>query len=266
MLVLLLLLIGAAWAHVPRRGERVTVCAVDAHRRFETATMDGAAAVDYVRMMPGTCWGACPCPARETAACALGLLRDDGGAVTLLALTNSTTVVETRIVLHRADGPAEFDARAVPLEPSDRRATLEVRDVRFGLCRAERDLSLPAGGPCTHENVLTWDGASCPDGRGVVRCLGARLQCVVPPAPRAVPCAADERLGRACTRTAGACVEEGVYVCANGRVVCDAREPIPETCASLRYACGVYMTACGETIDCGSCLPGQRCYEGHCFS
>lgn len=266
MLVFLLLLLGAAVAHIPQRGERVTVCAIDAHRRAETVTMDGAAAVDYVRMMPGSCWGPCPCPPRETGACVLGLLREDGGVVTLLALTNSTTVVETRVVLHRPDGDAVFAERAIPLAPEDllRRATLEVRDVRFGPCRAERDLSVPDDGPCAPANFAAWDDAACPDGRRV-RCHRTRLQCAVPFAPRALPCPPDARLGTPCSRQAGTCVEEGAYVCASGRVVCDARVPILETCASLRYECGSYMGPCGEILECGACAPGQRCYEGHCF-
>ena len=248
MLALLFLLAGLAVAHLPQRGERVTVCALDARRRAETITMDGAAAIDYVRMMPGTCWGACPCPARESGACALVLRRDPPA---LFALTNSTTVVETRV---RWDGGVSEDP-VVPLEgsaPSD--AVLEVHDARFGACRAELQSCDPQ-----------WNGAPCPHELGVVRCLENGLECVTPLAVRALPCSDDARLGQSCSHQAGTCLEEGSYVCVDGEVVCDAREPILETCEALRYECGVYMGPCGEMLECGRCAPGRRCYEGHCF-
>lgn len=66
-----------------------------------------------------------------------------------------------------------------------------------------------------------------------------------------IMCADDCHLtGRTCV------VSDGVGTCTG--------DCIPRTCKSIGYDCQTVNDWCGDTIDCGECLPGSECTFGKC--
>lgn len=220
-------------------------------------------AIEYLRVAPASCLGPCPCPEGARARCAIGFSMVSESVAQVVALFNSTSVIEARL---SSDAGATGNFSML-LDVGDEPAhvVLDLLDARHLECRAERIVSRmsPACGNSTDGMLCTLDAAL--GTRMRARCSDAQIYCVQD-APPMIECRRDARLGTPCTRRAGTCVRQGTYICdgTDGSVRCSEPKPVLATCESLRFSCGQYAGKCGEMLDCGACQPGQECIFGKC--
>ena len=258
MWLALLLLFFACAAALPPGDTVVRVCSPGmVEPEFDMLLVN---AVEYLRLAPASCWGPCPCPA-SAGRCAIGFSMISEHVAQVIALFNSTTVIEARLASD-ADEHGNF-SMLLDVSSGPARVVLDLLDARHLECRAERTISRMSaacangtdGMLCTLDAALgTRMRASCSD---------AQTYCVRDAAPSA-ECRKDARLGTPCTRRAGTCVRRGTYVCADGNVQCSEPKPTLSTCESLRFACGQYAGKCGEILNCGTCPQGHECLFGKC--
>lgn len=223
MWLLLLFLLAVARA-LPAPNERVPVCGPDG----VSSPMRIVTALEYVRLQPGSCWGPCPCPPSESAACAIAVVGLPNGRMRLIGAFNSTTFVDAALWVdgvHVGGATAEIDS---PVEPA--RVVLRALDARFFECESETVL-----GPAV----------TCPQGQFV---------CSRDDGP--VPAQSMGRLS----------CSDGVPTCASPPPPRKSRGLPPDpTCQSLYYECGEYLTDYGTRLSCGSCPETHKCREGHCI-
>jgi hypothetical protein len=218
-------------------------------------------AMSYLRVAPASCFGPCPCPPDAAARCAIGFSMVSDGVAQVVALFNSTTVIEARLASDA--GEAGNFSMLLDVGAGPAHVTLDLLDARFLECHAERTVSRMSMGCAngTEDMLCTLDPLL--GTRMRARCAGEQAYCANPPP---VACRRDARLGTPCTRRAGTCVRHGTYICdgADGTVRCSEPKPRLATCESLRFTCGQYAGPCGEVLDCGACAPGQECLFGKC--
>lgn len=220
----LLLFLVAAVRALPSPNERVPVCGPDG----VSSPMRVVTALEYVRLQPGSCWGPCPCPPSESAACAVAAVGLPNGRVRLIGAFNSTTFVDAALWVDGVHvGGATVDIEP-PAEPA--RVVLRALDARFLECESEMVLGPVAACP-QGQFVCSRDGGSVP-----AQSLG-HLSC-----------------------------SEGVPTCTAPPPTRRSRAPLPDpTCRSLLYECGEYLTDYGTQLSCGACPATQKCREGHCI-